>query len=247
MNNGAYQTFLIKTENNNNIKPKSLNKDLFSIKLKNTFIFRPLINKKLLPSLKNSSYSNNNVKTIQTIPTNPINTFSSFNQDSKLANIINNFNIPFSPKKNESWFENNIKHLIKTSNRNEIKNDDKEIMNSGQKFYRNLNEKKLYKRIENMDLEKEKERYILKTIENTKNKNLLEELSNAHNHNTIINKDYIKEVFQYGKSHKNEKIRKLNFLRINKDKKNLEKICIFSPINKNIDNSIINSNSKFKR
>ena len=245
MNNGAYQTFLIKKENNN-IKPKSLNKDLFSIKLKNTFIFRPLINKKLLPSLKNSSYSNNNVKTIQTIPTNPINTFSSFNQDSKLANIVNNFNISFSPKKNESWLENNIRHLIRTSNRNEIKKEIKDIMNTGQKFYRNLNEKKLYKRIENMNLKKEKERYILKTIENTKNKNLLEELSNVHNHNTIINKDYIKEVFQYGKSYKNEKIRKFNYLRINKNKnKNLEKICIFSPIHKNIDNSISNNNSKF--
>ena len=87
----------IKTELDNNKRQNSLNKDLFSLKLGNTFLSKPSLDKAKLPPIRKTIIND-------TTRRNRLNKFPSFEQTDEIVNIINRLNRPLAKRREKSCY-----------------------------------------------------------------------------------------------------------------------------------------------
>ena len=183
----------INTELERNKRQKSLNKDLFSVKLGNTFFSKPALDKARLPPIRKTIFNDNR--------RNKMNKFPSFEQTNEIVNIIKGLNIPLRKRREKSWYtdvnylnENN-KVMTKTQNimindftnakyfKKEIKKILKTRINSQEKKYEKL-------------INRENDSYHLKTLDNSKNKNIFGGMTKFNNHKIRIQPISIKELLK---------------------------------------------------
>ena len=230
-------------------KAKSQRKDLFSLKLDNIFLTRPSVQK--LPIIKNTSLNHKITK----LPKNRTNILLSFEEDSKVTKMIDRLKMPILPKKEKSWYENNVRKSVNHNIFNDynsgryVKKEINKVLNSKGKFNQNITISKYFKKLElNYSREKKnnnsgrKDNFFLKTIENAKTKKILEKFSNAHFHKNIFKKEKTKINLNFKRLEGITKFRKLNVLRNKSTTKSLVKLNVFIPSIKNSNESKDNLN-----
>ena len=218
----------IKTELDNNKRQNSLNKDLFSLKLGNTFLSKPSLDKAKLPPIRKTIIND-------TTRRNRLNKFPSFEQTDEIVNIINRLNRPLAKRREKSWYTDmnmnmnyiNENNKVMTRTQNNMINEF-----TNEKYFKKEVKKALNRRVNSQEKKYENlfnkvgESFYLKTLENSNKKNgfggmtrlnyniskikikpinIKELLKNRNN--IMINK-----YFNYSKNNE-EEIRKLRFKR----------------------------------
>ena len=216
-------------------KAKSQKKDLFSLKLGNTFIYnKPFYPK--LPIIKNSIF--NNVNKLQK---NFTNILLSFEEDSKINKIVENLKMPTLPKKEKSWYENKMKKnktlniLNDYTNSKYTKKEIKEILEKNSKLNQKITLKKFGKiselndSIEKINNKGKKDNKILETIDNINTKNIFDKLSYGNIYRNLFKKERTKINLNLKKFDNFDKFKKLDFRRNKSITKNQIKINVFFP------------------
>ena len=158
----------INTELDNNKRQKSLNRDLFSLKLGNTFLSKPSLDKSRLPPIRKLILNSNK--------RNRLNKFPSFEQTNEIVNIINRLNKPLSKRREKSWYTG--LNYINENNKVMTRTTKNQMINhyTNEKYFKKELKEALKTRVNrngkknNNSINRDNESFYLKTFENSNNK-----------------------------------------------------------------------------
>jgi hypothetical protein len=209
----------INTEIDINKRQNSLNKDLFSLKMGNTFFSKPSIDKAKLPPIRKALLNDTR--------RNRLNKYPSFEQTDEIVNIINRLNKPLAKRREKSWYTDvnyiNENNKVMTRTQNSIINDF-----TNEKYFKKEIKDVLNTRVNSQEKKKENlfnkvsESFYMKTLENSNKKNLFGAMTKFNNNKSKIKIQpiNIRELFKnrskinknFNKNN-NEEVRKLRFKR----------------------------------